>query len=342
MRPQHRVSIRFPLKLLLLCLVSLCACHTSDDATAAAKQLATTSTDLTNYYSVLVQIVADDISLGNLQNNLLPHADVLPFPYANRALLNTTSSELQKRADVAKALQELSSAFSGLTGSTASTDVSNAASKLGSELTSLKVLPPTAGAPISIPSAIGDAGKLVVSLIQQHEEKKAAAALDATLNGLKELFSQESDVYDSLNQTYLTKAASLANYCIDKNLVDEASVLTPALQPFSLMAQLRSDANYLPLKTAAKTQVDETTKVLVAAHQKASAAMLQALTEMSTRIHQLATGGRMPSRGIPVTLTTVEKWISNANTYFPSTSMNTSPSTASNGSLVPTPKKSKE
>jgi hypothetical protein len=69
MRPQHRVSSRFPLKLILLCLVFLCACHTSDDATAAAKQLATTSTDLIKYYSVLVQIVVDDISLGDLQNS---------------------------------------------------------------------------------------------------------------------------------------------------------------------------------------------------------------------------------------------------------------------------------
>jgi ribosomal protein S12 methylthiotransferase accessory factor YcaO len=297
---------------------------------------------LGDYYSVLVQIVADDILLGDLQNSLLPHGDVLPFPDANRALLNATSSELQKRADLAKTLQELSSAFSGLTGSTASTDISNAASKLGTELISLKALPPTAGAPISIPSAIGDAGKLVASLIQQHEEKKAAAALDATLNGLKELVSQESDVYDSLNQTYLTKAASLGNYCIDKNLVDVASVLAPALQPFSLTARLPSDANSLPLKAAAKTRVDETTKVLVAAHQKASAAMLQALTEMSTRIHELATSGRMPSRGTPVTLKTVESWISSAKTYFSSAATNTSSSPVSNAPSAATPKKSKE
>jgi len=327
MRPPHRANRRLPFLLFLLCSIFLFSCKTSDDANAAAKQLATTSTYLANYYSALSQIVTADIALGGLQNSLLPHADVLPFPDANRALLNTTSSELQKRADLAKALQDLSIAFSNLTGSTAPTDVSNAASKLGTELTTLKALPQPTGAPISIPSAIGDAGKLIVSLIQQHEEKKVAPALDATVNALKELFSKEADVYDSLNQTHVTKAASLAKYCIKKNLVDETSVLAPALQPFSLTAHLSSTADTAPLKTAAETQVDETSKVLVAAHQTASAAMLQAITEMSTRIHQLATEGRMPSRGTPVTLTTVENWIGTASTYLSSTTSTTPAST---------------
>ena len=43
---------------LLLCLLCLASCKTSDDATAAAKQLATTATDLANYYGALSQIVA--------------------------------------------------------------------------------------------------------------------------------------------------------------------------------------------------------------------------------------------------------------------------------------------
>jgi hypothetical protein len=340
MKQLHRVSGYL---MLLLCSIFLFSCQTSDDASAAAKQLATTSTDLANYYSALSQIINADIALGSLQNSLLSHADVLPFPDANRELLNTTSLELQKRADLAKALQDVSSAFSKLTGSTAPTDVSNAASKLGTELTTLKALPKLTGTPIPIPSAIGDAGKLIVSLIQQHKEKKIAPALDATVSALKELFSNEADAYDSLNQTHLTLAASLAKYCIDKNLVDETSVLAPALQPFSLTAHLSSTANTTPLDTAAKTQVDETTKVLVAAHQKASAAMLQAITEMNARIHQLATEGRMPSRGTPITLTTVENWIATASTYLSSASTNTASAAANTGSTTPTSnKKSKQ
>jgi hypothetical protein len=157
-----------------------------------------------------------------------------------------------------------------------------------------------------------------VSLIQQREERKVAAALDTTIKALGDLFSAEADVYDSLNQTYLTKAASLARYCTEKHLVDNTAVLVPALRPFGLTARLPSTTETEQHKTATEAQVDERTKSLVAAHQKASSAMLQAITEMSARIHQLATEGKMPSRGTPVTLTTVEKWISSASTYLSS------------------------
>jgi hypothetical protein len=312
------------------------SCKTSDDASAAAKQLATTSTDLANYYSTLSQVTTTTITLGGLQNSLLPHGTVRPFPDEVRTLLNTTLSELQKRSDVAKALQGVSTAFSSLTGSTASTDVSNAASKLATELGTIKALPSLAGSPIPVPSLIGDAAKLIVSLIQQHEERKLAPALHKTVTALNELFSNEkaAGAYDSLYYTYLTRAASLAEYSIDSNMVDEASVLTPALQPFSLTAKLSSTANVAPLKNAAKAQVEATSKALDAAHQEASVAMLQAITDMGTRIHQLATGGSMPSRGTPVTLTTVENWVSTASTYLPA-STNTGSAAANTSSTTP-------
>jgi hypothetical protein len=139
--------------LVILCLLGsivVMSCRASEDSAAAAKQLATTSADLGDYYSAMAQIVTADIALGDLQNSLLPHADILPFPESNRALLNTTSSELQKRADLAKALQGLSNAFSNLNGSTAPTDAANAASTLGTELTTLKALPQSSGAPLAV------------------------------------------------------------------------------------------------------------------------------------------------------------------------------------------------
>ena len=342
MEPRHRFSRCLPL---LLCSIFLFSCQTSDDATAAAQQLATTSTDLTNYYSALSQIVAADIALGNLQNALIPHADVLPFPDTARTILNTTSSELQNRAELAKSLQDLSGAFSKLTSSTAPTDVSTAASKLGTELTTTKALPDITklGSPISLPSAMGEASKSIVSLIQQHEERKVAPALNTTISALKELFSNEKDDYDSLNETYLTLAASLANICIDKHLVDDTSVLVPALQPFSLTAHLPSEAaSTAALENATKTQVANTRVALVDAHKKASTAMLQAITDMSTRIGELATSHHMGARGAPVTLTTVEKWISTANTYLTGASTNASSTTASTGSTTPASKPAKE
>ncbi len=300
--------------LLLLCSLFLLSCQTSDDAVAAAKQLATTSTDLAAYYGALSRMVTDDIALGGLQNTLLPHGTVLPFPESNRTILNTTASELQKRANLARSLQEVSTAFSSLTGSKAATDVSNAASKLGTELTNIGALPQASGSPISLPSAIGDAAKLIMSLVQQHQERKIAPALDATVAALKQLFSKENGAYDSLNQTYLTKARSLAEFSIERNLVDESSVLAPALEPFNLRARMIPTPGALSLDAAAKAQVEATNTALIEAHKKASAAMLQAITDMGTRIHQLANEGRMPSRGTPVTLTTVENWINIAHT----------------------------
>jgi hypothetical protein len=314
---RSRLICRLRVLPLLLCAIVLSCCQTSEDATAAAKQLATTSTDLANYYSALSQIVAGDIALGDLQNILLPHTpEFPPFTEANRARLMTTVSELRKRADLAKALQEVSNAFSSLTGSKASAEVSNAASKLGNELKTINALPEGP----AMPSALGAAGKLIETLVQQHEEIKLARELDPTMSALEALFSQEKGAYDSLNQTYLNLAAVLATQSIKKGLVDETSILAPALQPFGLTGQLSSAASAedtAALRTAAEAQVNARNKSSVAAHNAASDAMLKAITEMSMRIHHLATEGRMPSRGTPVTLTTVEHWIgSTFNTYF--------------------------
>ena len=319
---------------ILLCVVLLFGCHTSDDANAAAKQLGTTSTDLANYYSVMSNIAAATITLGDLQNNLLPHGNVLPFDADTRALVITTSAELQKRADLAKALQGLSSAFSSLTGSTAPSDVSDAANKLANELQTVKALPKLNGSPIPLPSAIGDVAKLLLSVVQQHEERKAAPAIEKTVNLLGDMFSAEKDAYDSLNETYLTKASSLAHYCIDQNLVEDTSVLGPVLQPFSLTARTSAAPDSQQLKDAAKAQVSATKESLVVAHNNASVAMLQSIQEMAKRFHQLANEGKMPSRGTPVTLDTVENWIKTVSGYLSSSSTSASAAAAASASTT--------
>lgn len=306
MRSHHTIGY---VLLTICCLGALSSCKISDDANAAAKQLTTTSTDLANYYGALSTIVSADIALNDLQTTL----QGIPFPDEDRARLNVTSSELQKRADIAKSLQSVATAFSGLATSTSPTDVSNAASQLETKLTSLNVLPQPKGVPISLPATIGEAGKLIVSLIQQHQEKKIAPALDKTLDGLTLLFSQEMEVYDSLNSTYLTLAASLAKHCIDQRLANGSPLLTPALQPFGLTVSSSADTAFL--NAAIETQIDATAKGQIVEHQNASKAMADAIKEMNARVHQLASGGHMPSRGTPVTLGTVEKWISTANTY---------------------------
>lgn len=296
---------------LLFCAILLPSCRTSDDAAAAAKQMATTSADLAAYYSSLSQIAASDIALSELQTSL----QGVPFSDTDRTIMSDTASELQKRADVAAALQGVSTAFSNLTGSTVPTDIDSAASKLAAELTTLQPLQLPSAAPVSLPSSIGGAANLIESMLQQHQERKIASSLDATLKSLNELFSNEKDLYDSLYETYLNLAGALAKVCIDKNFVNYTSVLTPALQPFSLAARA-SSATDTSLRNAAMSQVDAMLTAMVSAHSKASTAMLQAITEMNARIHQLATEHRMPSRGAPVTLTTVENWISTASSYL--------------------------
>jgi hypothetical protein len=314
--------------LFLLCSIFLFSCKTSDDANAAAKQLATTSADLVNYYGTLSKIAAADIALSELQKNLLH----VPFEKEDRTQMSTLSSELQKRANVAQALQGLSTAFSNLTGSTAPTDVSNAASKLGTELQTLNALPQLKGAPIPLPTLIGDAAGAIVTLIRNHEERKAAPAMDKTVSALKELFTKEEKAYDSLNNSYDDVAKALAQYCIDKNLLDETSVLGPALQPFGLKAHISSTTDTTLLKKAATTQLQETLNSLNDAHHSASVAMLQGITDMGTRIHQLATEGHMPSRGTPITLTTVENWITTASTYLSGSPTSTGSAAASTSS----------
>ncbi len=319
----------------LLCAIFVLACHTSDDANAAAKQLAATSSELANYYSVMSQIAAATVSLGDLQNALLPHGNILPFSAETRELVVTTSAELQKRADVAKALEGLSSSFSSLAGSTAPSDVSDAASKLANELTTIKALPNLKGSPISLPSGIGDVGNLLVSAVQQHDEKKAAPAIEKVLSSLSDMFAAEKDAYDSLNETYLTKAASLAAYSIDQNFVDDTSVLEPALQPFSLTVRGSAAADNPQLKDAAKAQVASTKESLVVAHNNASVAMLQAIQEMGKRFHQLATEGIMPARGTPLTLTTVGNWITAMSPHLSSSTTSTSTAAATSSSTTP-------
>jgi hypothetical protein len=315
---------------LALCPILLLSCHTSDDATAAAKQLATTSNDLASYYGTLSQIVTADIALNDLQKAL----QGVPFDDQLRDTLMMTSSELQQRAAMAKALQDLSAAFSNLSGSTAPSDVSDAATKLGTELTTLKAIPST-GTIIPIPELMGKVGNLVLTLVRNHEEKKIAPALDQTVSAMKDLFSKEQDVYDSLNKTYLNLAALLAKKSIDAHFVDqtslETSIVNPALQPFGLTAHIAPTTDTAKLDALVISEIDQTNKDLVGAHQKASKAMLDSITQMGTRIHQLATEGQMPTRGTPISLSTVEGWVTTVSNYFPNSSQSSS-NTGSTGS----------
>lgn len=293
---------------LFLCLGLMSACKTSEDATAAASQMATTSQDLVAYYSALTQVMDNTVKLEQLQSSILG----TPFEAQDLTQLQQTEQELQKRSDLAKSLQSLSSGLTKLTGSTADSDVSTAANKLTTELVTIKALPK--GPPL--PAALGEAAQAIAMLLRERDERKAAAQMDSTIAAVSKMFTAEKPVYESLYTTYFVLAASLAQESIKRNWVEESGLLSPALQPFGLSPATTELAAGAPaqnlsavLNSYAQQQLSTQAASLEAAQTKASDGMDQALQEMSKRIHALATENAMSLRGSPVSLADVDAWV---------------------------------
>ena len=294
---------------LFLCFGLMSACKTSDDATAAASQMATTAQDLASYYSALATVMDNTIKLEELQSALLGTT----FGAQDLAQLQQTKEEIQKRSNLAKSLQSLSAGLTKLTGSTAAADVSTAANSLGTALSTIKEIP---NGP-SLPAALGEAGQVITRLVEEHDERKAAALMDGTISAVAKMFTAEKPVCQSLYTTYFVLADSLAEELLKRNWVDEAGLLTPALQPFGLSpatvvpaASTAAQDRSTVLSKYAQQQLATQAAAQEAAQRKASEGMDQALQEMSKRIHTLATEKAMPSRGSPVTLADVEAWAS--------------------------------
>jgi hypothetical protein len=290
------------LALLAIFLGAAAGCKISQDATAAAAQLASTSKDLSGYYKAMSGVVEDSIQLGRLQSALLG----TPFGPQDVAVEQETIDELQKRSALASSLQNLSSAFSSLTGSTAPGDVATSANNLATQLVTIKALP--SGPPI--PELLGQAAKAIVLLVQERQERKAAKELDGLVAGVAQLFKSEEPVYESLYATYFALAGSLAKESIKRNWVDGSGLLHPALKPFDLAPAAAAAASintslegYLQQSLASQATERE------ASQHKATEGMDEALQEMSKRIHQLATEKSLLAIGNPPTLADVEAWL---------------------------------
>jgi len=141
--------------------------------------------------------------------------------------------------------------------------------------------------------------------------------MDGTITAVSKMFTAEKPVCQSLYTTYFVLAVSLAEESIKRNWVEETGLLTPALQPFGLSPAAVTPAAGTPaqdlstvLSKYAQQQLATQAAAQEAAQQKASEGMDQALQEMQKRIHALATGSAMPSRGSPVSLAEVEAWVS--------------------------------
>ncbi|HXS13246.1 MAG TPA: hypothetical protein VN734_11130 [Acidobacteriaceae bacterium] len=280
---------------------SLSACKVSDDAIAASHQMTSTAAALNDFYSTLEDAVTDTITLYELDDAL----SGIPFRDNDRKLQETTRSELENRKEMAAALAKLAASFATLTNSSSASDVDKSATALGNQLITIKALP--SGSPV--PGALGKAANALMQIVQQHDEKKAARAIDETLQAVGDLFEAEKPVYDSIARTQIRQAGEVAKTLIDANQVDYTSMLTPALKPFSL-SELPSNAILqAQLKPLALSRLDTATGIAVHSEEKASTAMLDALREMSSRVHLLATEKPMPIRDAPFSLKLVEDWV---------------------------------
>src|ERR1700742_3704714 len=202
---------------LLFC--SLSACKVSDDAIAASQQMTSTASTLNDYYSTLEGSVTDTITLYELDAAL----SGIPFGDNDRKLIQATRGELENRKKMADALAKLAASFATLTKNSAASDVDKSATALGKELVTIQALP--SGSPV--PDALGKAGNALMQLVQQHDEKKAARAMDETLQAVGDLFEKEKPTYDSIARTHIRQVSQVAKDLINANEVDYSSMLSP-------------------------------------------------------------------------------------------------------------------
>ncbi len=294
------------LSALLFC--GLSACKVSDDAIAASQQMTSTASTLNGYYSALEDTVTDTITLYELDAAL----SGIPFGDNDRKLIETTRAELENRRHMAAALAKLAESMAALTKNSSAADVDKSATALGNELVSIKALP--SGSPI--PDILGKAGNLLMQIAQQHEEKKAARAMDETLQAVGDLFEKEKPTYDSIARSHARQASEVAKNLINANQVDFAPMLTPPLKPFSLTALPPGPTLQTQLKPLALSRLDAATDMATQKEERASAAMLDALREMSSRVHLLATEKPMPIRESPFSLKLVEDWVQSWTTLL--------------------------
>lgn len=291
-----------------MCIAAFCsvlfglvtACKVSDDAIAASQQMTSTASALSDYYTTLDTEVTDTVALYELDSAL----SGIPYGEEDRKLQEATHEELQKRKEMAGSLAKLASSMAALSHSTAASDVQNSAVELGNELITIKALP--GGSPI--PDAVGKAGHLLLQIVQQHEEKRAALAMDETLKAVGEVFGKEKPTYDSISRTHDREASQIAQDLINSNAVDTSPLLASALKPFALTPLPPSPTLQKSLRALALARLQTATEGATQKEQAASTAMLEALQEMSSRIHQLATEKPMSIRGNPFSVKLVEKW----------------------------------
>jgi hypothetical protein len=272
-------------------------CKTQEDAAAAAKQMASTSRELSDYYLSLDHILAET------QNAQFALQQVPPED------LSETRAQIRLRADMADEIGNVSALFQKIAGSSAASDASASAANLNAEVVSLKGLTSNDAETKLVTTGI----KEIAALIQQHEEVQAARKVGPLCHNLSIFFDSEKASYLSIQEGYLKVARSVSKEMVSANQVDTSPVFLSPLQPFGLAPAVDRASVKDNMQSYLLAQIEANYKLKLDQGQKATAALSVSLKEMDARIDLVAHDKPMQFREPPFSLETVKQWISDVN-----------------------------
>jgi hypothetical protein len=287
--------------LCVLLIAGINGCKTQDDAVAAAKQMTTTAATLRDYYDALDKVVAATQETFEAQGAL----DGIPAMAPKT--LDDIRAQLKLRRELADRVAELAIALTKVTGATAAADSAKAAGSFNSQVVSL------AGATSNDAEtkAVTAGVNLLVQLVQQHDEVKAAKQVEPVTKALLAFFQKEEPKYDALNDGYLTAAKSVAKEMVSSHQVGGDAAFVAALSPFGLTPAV-SEKTRAAMESQLQTQIDAEYKRREDEAHKATAAMADALMEMDKRVSLVTHDQPMEIRQEPLSLKTVKEWIESA------------------------------
>jgi hypothetical protein len=300
----NRAWLRIACSSVALSGMALAGCKTSDDAAAAASQMATTSQQLSSYYKALQTTFVETDELYQLNEQLYSK----PYSAESQQLLKS-EAELAKRTQLATDLSSLSESFGALSGSTVPSTAASAASQVEADVEKLTPLKASSTEQAALKLAV----QQLATAIQEHKEREAAKAMEGAAQSLSDLFAKETEVWNSTEEVYSQIAANLAASLVDANVTDNSAVLDVALTPFGLVRNSSIGDMNGKLAPVAKQQIATKKAAMDGAYQSATDAMAKALAQMAQRIQTLASGKPMTERRPPLSLATVQQWVTQVN-----------------------------
>lgn len=206
---------------LLLVASMLTAPGCGDQAGAAelASAGSTTANALASYYASLAQDTIDSWEMqafyGSIQG--------IPFDQNSQKLYQDRIDALNHRAQMATDLGSLYGALSQLSSYDASGQVTDAAERLSTQLTSI---PAISGSGVNPTSLVGSVAGDLAAWKQSKDARKGSRIIVETLEKIEKLFQGESRVYKSIARERGLSVANVIEYMIQNNMV----VTSPLLQ----------------------------------------------------------------------------------------------------------------